>query len=235
MSLMIRRPSAPTTERHLDEVELHFGLTLPAEYRAFLLATNGGLPVNDQFTYRGRSGAKKAKLLGLYGVGREGVVDGSFNDLVGGNLSRPRGLPAGGLFIGEGGAAMNYGKIVLACAGDEAGKVFYRPDMDDDKPTIHPVAETFPAFLAALTHESKKGPKPWQMAIYRGDLRALQEALAGPKPVRLTDAAELAIEDGRWEVLEFLLGKSSRKDELTPASVFAQALSQHRFELVKQV
>src|SRR5215207_9062364 len=93
MSLLVRRPAAPITDHHLDEVEAHFELTLPADYRAFLLETNGGRPVNDRFTYHGRSGPKQAELLGLYGVGRAGQVDASFQDLIGANLERPPGLP----------------------------------------------------------------------------------------------------------------------------------------------
>lgn len=234
MAVFIRRPSAPTSAELLDDVEAHFELTLPAEYRAFLLDTNGGLPVNDQFTFAGRSATKRAKLLGLYGVGRDGLVDASFNDLIGANLERPRGLPAGCLFVGEGETSMNYGKVVIACTGDDAGKVFYRPDTDDDKPTLYPVADSFGAFIDGLTHEGRKGPKPWQAAVHRNDLAALQEAM-NTKPVRITDAIELAIDDGRWEILKFLAGVARKKDEITPEWLFGQALSQHRFGLVKHI
>src|SRR5262245_45165500 len=55
-------------------------------------------------------------------------------DVVTANSERPRGMRPDCLFIGEGETAMNFGKVVLACAGDDAGQVFYRPDTNDDKP-----------------------------------------------------------------------------------------------------
>ena len=235
MSLLIRRPAAPITDEHLDEVEAHFELTLPADYRAFLLETNGGRPVNDRFTYQGRSGPKPAELLGLYGVGRAGLVDGSFNDLVGANLDRPSGLPPGCLFVGEGETSLNYGKVVLACAGDAAGKVFYRPDTDDDKPTLYDVADSFAAFLDGLKPEGKKGPKPWQLAIFTGDLEAVKAELEKASADRPSDAVDLAVEDGQWEVLKFLVAKARKKLDLTPAELVLKALNEDRFELAKRM
>ena len=235
MSLLIRRPAAPITEQHLDEVEAHFELTLPADYRAFLLDTNGGLPVNDRFTYQGRSGPKQAELLGLYSVGRDGLVDGSFNDLVGVNLERPRGLPAGCLFIGEGETSLNFGKVVLACAGEDAGKVFYRPDTDDDKPTLYDVADSFAAFLDRLKPESKKGSKPWQLAIYQGDLEAAKAELGKASSDRLDEAIDLAVDDGQWEILQFLFERVRKKNDLAPADLVLKALNEHRFGLARRM
>lgn len=235
MSLLIRRPSAPISESILDEVEEHFHLKLPAEYREFLLATNGGVPVNDQFRYRAKSGDKHAKFLHLYGIGNNGQVDRGALELLSANHERPLGLREGCLFIGEGETAMNFGKLVIACTGDDTGKVFYRPDVDDDKPTLYPVAESFTAFLDSLKHEGKKGPKPWQLAIYQGDLKAFQQALSGPKKVDISEAVGLAIEDGQWEIVRHLLMVAKKKDDLTPAWIFTESLSNHRYEVVNRV
>ena len=141
MSISIRRSSAPITSEQVHEFEEHFNLSLPDEYRAFLLRTNGGIPSSDQVGYEGKSGPKRAKLLGLYGLGREGLVDAAFHDLLTANMERPHAMPITHLFIGRCETAINYGQLVLACGEEDAGKVFYRPDTDDDRPTLYPVAE----------------------------------------------------------------------------------------------
>jgi ankyrin repeat protein len=164
-----------------------------------------------------------------------GPADASFQDLIGANLERPPGLPSGCLFVGEGETSLNYGKVVLACAGDDAGKVFYRPDTDDDKPTLYDVADSFAQFLDALKPESKRGPKPWQMAIYTGDLAAVKAELDKASADRLSDAIDLAVEDGQWEILKFLFAKARKKLDLTPADLVVKALNEDRFELAKRM
>jgi ankyrin repeat protein len=235
MAVLIRRPSAPIPESILDELETHFQLTLPAAYREFLLRTNGGLPANDQFVYAGKSGPKKAKLVGLYGVGRNGLVDAGFLDLLGANHERPLWLPDGALVVGEGETSMNFGKLVLMTRGDDAGKVFFRPDRDDDSPALQAVADDFDAFLESLTHESKKGPKPWEVAIFLGDLDALKVAMTGPKPLQFDHAMTLAVEDGHWEILKFLSEKAPKNDNLQPGNLFHSAMQETRFTLAKSI
>lgn len=44
------RPAGPTVVGSLAAFERHIGHALPAEYREFLLAHNGGRPVPDAFT-----------------------------------------------------------------------------------------------------------------------------------------------------------------------------------------
>src|SRR5262249_45760986 len=98
----IRRSAAPITEPLLDAVEAHLGVPLPPEYRALLLAHNGGVPARNTFTYTNNKGRKKtARLTWLYPVGRDRLVDAAATDLVSAHALRPVGLPPGLLPIGD--------------------------------------------------------------------------------------------------------------------------------------
>lgn len=62
-----RRP--PTTNSAIQAFERALGLALPTDYKAFLLATNGGVPQNARFPVRGRSHDPFDEVQSFLGIG----------------------------------------------------------------------------------------------------------------------------------------------------------------------
>src|SRR4051812_3939163 len=92
----IDRSAAPVVGMELDALEVVLGLALPADYRAFLLAHNGGIPRYNKFLRDRRTGTtREIWLQWIYSVGREGLRDSRAEDVLSAYRARPGGLPEG--------------------------------------------------------------------------------------------------------------------------------------------
>lgn len=136
-----------TSEARLASFEAKCGGKLPQEYRAFLLAANGGRPVKRRFSFLDN------------GKRTESVVDWFFGDcddpdygLVS-NLEVYEGrIPNGWLPV----ATDPFGNLILlSLKGNVSGIVSFwdheREDPDDFNKNVLHLADNFNAFLAGLT------------------------------------------------------------------------------------
>lgn len=105
-------------EEDLRSFEQRYGVTLPACFREFLLATNGGRPERDLFAIHGLEGNPLGRVHVFFGL--KDAVESCNLDW---NLEvfRER-IPPGLLPIATTEGA---DKLCLAVAGDAAGGVFY--------------------------------------------------------------------------------------------------------------
>ncbi len=231
----IRRPAAPIDAAQLDQFEAQIGLSLPREYRAFLLETNGGLPRRTIFSHFNSKGKKRTTLLlWLFTLGHEGLVEREFFDLATALADRPVGLPEWVIPVGEAEFDINTGRVYLGCAGDALGKVFFRPEVDAKKPTLYPVADSWGEFLANLKYDTK--PKPWLEAIWDADIDAFRDWLdnnrrkwqfLGGNQVEIMRGV---IDENFWPGVELLHERGVSK-----AWLFEEAMDANRFEIARDL
>ncbi|HVK12418.1 MAG TPA: ankyrin repeat domain-containing protein [Gemmataceae bacterium] len=232
----IRRSADPITAKHLDAAEEILGVRLPAEYRDFLLAHNGGYPRRNTFYHTSGKGKHRETWLNvIYSVGRDGIDDPTVADLLSANADRPVGLPAGVVFVAAANYMGNTGHVCIGCDGDRSGNVYFRPDVEPEKATLYPVADSWPAFLAGMSYRDGK-PKKWQDLVYAGDADGLQAWLARSNKWYdgrdlAIEVADCAIEEGQWDILEVLMGHGDRAMDWTPGELFERSLQYHRFRL----
>lgn len=69
MLLLVEEPNPPLAECDLDAFEAKWSLTLPADYRSFLLKTNGGRPVPDTFVLAGHPTQPISGVRAFLGIG----------------------------------------------------------------------------------------------------------------------------------------------------------------------
>jgi ankyrin repeat protein len=232
----IRRSAAPVTETAVADVEAELGLHLPEAYRAFLLAHNGGVARRVTFVHTSGKGRSVETWLGwIYCVGHEGKLDPADLDLVTAYRHRPRGLPAGMLPVAQAWFAGNTGWVCVACEGPDAGKVFFRPNVDPDRDTIYPVAPRWDRFLDRLEPQDEKAKKRWKHLIQDGDADSLRQLLdtSGKwqtNHLLRSDMEADAVEEGHWSIVELLIEKGWSASEL-----FVRALGSRRFDLARRI
>jgi cell wall assembly regulator SMI1 len=232
----IRRSAAAIDESGLAAFEAEVGLTLPDDYRAFLLDHNGGVPRRTEFRHVGAKGqGRDTWLTWIYPLGREGLIDPSSEDLLDAYRSRPRGLPAGLLPVASAYFLGNTGFVCVACSGADAGKVFFRPNVEADKDTAYPVADSWSAFLAGLRYEEGR-PKPWKEAIEDGDTARLRDWLEQNKKRWKNDRGfsleieRAAVAENHWPTILTLI-----ESGYDPESLFEESLGDNRFELAHRL
>jgi cell wall assembly regulator SMI1 len=236
MNNPIRRSAQPATDADLDLFEHRLGLSLPEEYRAFLLAHNGGVPRRNAFAHVNQKGQRRDTWVRwLYSLGREGLIDPEVSDLETAYQDRPSGLPAGMVPVGDAYFLGNDGSVCLACAGPDAGKVFFRPRIEPDKTTVYPVADSWARFVTQLQYEEGK-PIPWKEALLDGDLAKLRQWLEQyPKRWKEDRACSLdieraAVDEDQWPAVLVLMELG-----FDPSSLFEESLSYHRYDLALQL
>lgn len=143
---------SPLTEAVVADFESEIGAALPADYRAFLLANNGGSSDHDRFTVRWSTPPHSDPIT------RE-VLD-YFRSLGEGALDMRKALRAFSGRVPDGAlpvATDPFGnQILLGLAGDHRGRVYFwlhdlPPEMDETDPAnLGVVADSFDAFLAGL-------------------------------------------------------------------------------------
>jgi len=141
MTLKIRNQGEPVTEEKLGDLEKQLDLTLPAQYRQFLLRSNGGRPSPDIVDIEGLEGGMASiQVFNSIGAPLE-CDDLSWNKNVFSDRIPPRMLPV---------ACDCSGNIYcLSVAGDDCGQVIY-VDRQSPELTHHFVAADFDGFLAKI-------------------------------------------------------------------------------------
>jgi hypothetical protein len=177
------------TRGRLQKFESDTGLTLPADYRAFLLKHNGGSPVDSRFEV---PDIREDVLLDyFYSIdGRSGV------DLEKELATWESEMPEGFLPIGRdpGGAI-----IIMGTAGEYAGRVFFWDHQHRSLHSSHeentfPVAASFTEFTESL--KADDGPSRWDAEA--PDIAELIElTLAHSGGLQPIQTARLATEFGK--------------------------------------
>ncbi|MEX2215625.1 MAG: SMI1/KNR4 family protein [Phycisphaeraceae bacterium] len=150
MATQILDSYTPTTPQHLSDFENRFDVSLPDDYKKFLLATNGGRPTPDGLIvpkWPGHS-TRVHYFFGLH--------DGEHNNLsswTGGLIDR---LPEGCVPIG---VDMGGNFLVLATQDERCGHVYYwdaSPDYDlsTAEGTLFLVSSGIQSLIDALTEDA---------------------------------------------------------------------------------
>lgn len=86
--MKMAKPNPPTTEAAIARFERERGISLPASYRDFLLATNGGVPEDTAFPVDGMSNTTTWTLQTFCGIGVAEPTDelAYSNDLYAGGI-----------------------------------------------------------------------------------------------------------------------------------------------------
>jgi ankyrin repeat protein len=206
MTVEIRESVSATSEDVLSGIESRLGFCLPAEYRAFLLRHNGGIPRPEWFRVRlkdewmaarrshgrlhgfgqkhGNSALREQwkdwhRAIRFIPVGqaRNDAEPSEFEQLF---RSRPEAMPRNLAPIAEVGSFELNGWLCLNLTADssESGGVHFWPDVAVDGGTCPsaPVARSFNAFLEILRPLGDT-PPPWLPLVQNGDLGEFQRWL----------------------------------------------------------
>jgi len=141
------------TEERLAQLEERLGQRLPEDYRAHMLAHNGGRPAEEGFAFFNEGlGAPDRSILSAFFAIHDGAYDDSTPEGCLGQpledvweccaeeLEEPATLPIGRDPCGN--------LICLRYSGEKAGRIFF---YDHETETPSPLADSFSAFLASLT------------------------------------------------------------------------------------
>jgi hypothetical protein len=134
----------PLHERELTSFEKAHGLSLPAVYREFLLATNGGRPERDLLTIHGLKGNSVGRIHLFFGL--KDPVESCNLDW---NLTvfRDR-IPASQLPIAT---TEGVDKVCLSLSGERAGAIFYWDGYAQaGESSLYFLADDFASFVASL-------------------------------------------------------------------------------------
>jgi hypothetical protein len=154
--ITIRDSDESVTADQLDGIERSLHLRLPAEYRSFLLRTNGGVPEPRWFHYlaidddEGTRCRQKGKIAQFYSASRAEARSGPVNSFVTlhqnwSDFDLPWLLP-----IAEVEDAREGGFLCIAVEGENEGRIYYWPEQELGEETLHRVADSFNSFLALL-------------------------------------------------------------------------------------
>ena len=164
--ITIRDSAEPVNSDQLDGIIRSLNLRLPAEYRSFLLRTNGGVPEPRSFHYiaidedEGTRRRQKGKIAQFYSASRAEARSaearsaearsGQVHSLVtvyqnSTYFDFPWLLP-----IAEVEDAMEGGFLCIAVEGENEGRICYWPEQEMGEETLHWVADSFNSFLALL-------------------------------------------------------------------------------------
>jgi ankyrin repeat protein len=231
----IRRSAAPISDADLAMVEHRLGLTLPADYRQYLLEHNGGVPKRTEFVYTNRKGQqRRCWVKYFYPVGPAARIDVDWTELDAGWSDRPSGLPASVLPVADAHYEGNDGFVCVGCDGELTGKVYFRPDTDPEKTVLYPVADSFGAFLAGLAYEGK--PNAWKEALEAGDAPAFRAWLETKHEKLRNDAVlelevgRMAIEENNWPAVLAL-----QEFGVSTSWLFEESLDYHRYDLAQKL
>ena len=159
--ITIRDSAEPVNSDQLDGIERSLNRRLPAEYRSFLLRTNGGVPEPRWFHYlaidddEGTRCRQKGKIAQFYSASRAEARSaearsGQVHSLVtvyqnSTYFDFPWLLP-----IAEVEDAREGGFLCIAVEGENEGRIYYWPEQELGEETLHRVADSFNSFLALL-------------------------------------------------------------------------------------
>jgi hypothetical protein len=155
---MIINSHPPVTDQNIRDCEHEIARAIPEPYRSFLLRHNGGEPRPEFFEWIDEDGVKLGSYVrsffGIHGQGWDTLDSLAYcNETY---LKRER-VPLD-LFpvAADGGSNL----ILLGAHGERKGKVYFWDhnwEADDGEPptyrNVHPLADSFEAFLAMLHEE----------------------------------------------------------------------------------
>lgn len=147
--LKIVRSYPPIFEADLLSLEARLSITLPQEYRHFLLLHNGGKPLQDCFHFKGETGPYTDSSVDSFLAVHDGEHDNFEKQYL---FCKSEGLLANNLVP----VADNPGgnRICLSISGSDANSVYFWDheaiDEHDKNANLHLVADSFNEFLANL-------------------------------------------------------------------------------------
>jgi len=131
-------------EGELSSFEREHGLSLPAAYREFLLATNGGRPERDLLTIPGLKGNSVARIHVFFGL-KDPIESCNLDWNL--RVFRDR-IPARQLPIAT---TEGVDKVCLSVTGERAGAVFYWDGYaQEGERNLYFLADDFASFIASL-------------------------------------------------------------------------------------
>jgi len=230
----VRRSALPVTDADLYQFEAQHAVTLPADYRAFLLASNGGVPKANGFTYTLTTGkARKAVLRAFLPLTPYGWVEPEHPTVPDAREQFCAGWPPEFQAIGHAETDVNAGLLCVGVGPGNAGGVFFCPDGDSKKSRFYGVAKSLPALLDAMKPEFK--PEKWDAVIETGDPEAFR-AWCREKRKRLRDdilvrigVERKCIEENQAALLDVLLEEFP--EDFEPWSFVKESLDRHRLDL----
>ena len=217
-----RNSGEPLNPDTLAAFEKKMGFSLPAEYRSFLLHSNGGIPQPDRFAFTiedpddGSRHSHKATVQRFYPAmpiqsprGELASVESLYKDLT--ECGLPRWLvPIAGVEDD-----MDGGTLCIAVRAKGQGRIYYWPEQELGLDICHRVANSLSAFLALLREPKIKEPS-WLVAIRNGDVSAVRDWLdqGGSLESLYRQRAPLdyAISEGNLEVVKLLLERGAPAD-----------------------
>ncbi|MBK9259793.1 MAG: SMI1/KNR4 family protein [Polyangiaceae bacterium] len=162
MQIKEPNPYGATSPDAIAQFEARRGVLLPAEYKAFLLKSNGGMPIPDVFEVPGWHG-QASELLTFYGIHED--PDYSLDSNC---KSYDERVPADLIPIATDSGGNN---ICIGWKGEREGKIYFWDHEDEldenglfvqDYRNVYLVANSLQEFLDSLmTHEeADKRPRP---------------------------------------------------------------------------
>lgn len=140
----MQSPGRAVNERDVAELERLVGRRLPDDYRRFLLANNGGMPVPDAFPIQGFQEEEEGEIQVFFGIERE--VESS--DLAWNFKTFKGRVPSNLLPI----ACNSGGDLICLSLEDDA--VFFWDSMDErDAPSyenVYKISEAFGDFVDSI-------------------------------------------------------------------------------------
>ena len=147
MSPVIKNAEAPVSSKRLEQVEKKLGITLPPQYRSFLLAHNGGQPVPNQFHYKKEQGPYTDSMVDWFLAIYEGEND-NFEEYFATYKIEENRLPDNLVPI----AHDPGGNLVcISVSESDVGAVFFWDhEREEEGNNTHLIADTFDEFLSLL-------------------------------------------------------------------------------------
>lgn len=157
--MTILDPDPPVNPGEIDQLEQELGMSLPTDYRRFLLMFNGGQPEPSGFYFEGKPAGYGSMFEGPRRYDSECEHFFGFNDVTWKSLRWNRAvladrMPPELLPIGD---AIGGNVICLGIAGPNRGKIFFwehEEEVDEGEvagyQNVYDVAESFDAFLNSL-------------------------------------------------------------------------------------
>ena len=231
MTNPIRRSALPITEVDLAQFEAQYALELPADYRAFLLATNGGVPKAGSFAYQLTTGKmRRANLKAFFPLTPYGWIEPEHPTVPVAREQLCAGWPPEYLAVGRSETDVNSGLLCVGVSGEDAGRVFFCPDSDTKKSHFYDVAKSLPELLAAMKPEFKVWK--WDAVVEAGDPEAFR-AWCDAQRRRVAEnhigIVRKCVEEDQAALLDVLLAEFPEDSE--PSSFVEESLDRHRLDL----
>jgi hypothetical protein len=221
MPAQITSQTPPISAEQLREVEQRLGIVLPDDYRAFLLAHNGGEPKPGWICY-GEDESDVAEITKFYAAAE---VETETNELREHRVPNIY-IPIGAVFDEE--------VLVLSVSKKKPETVFWNASNDNfDRDNFIRLANSFDELLAKLDYV--EATKPWMMLVDNNDLTGLTQWLDSGGSAGVSDEAvtgmsaiEHAALTGRLDMVTLLLARGAK-----PGSAFLYAVQARHLDIAR--